>query len=125
MSHILLIEPDAVLARTYQRAFERTGLRVTRVAHAQAAIDAAEMETPILIVLELQLAGHSGVEFLYEFRSYPDWLGVPVVVHTMVPPNEFPDEALRELSISKYHYKPNTRITQLLATVHEYMAAEQ
>ena len=28
---------------------------------------------PAIVMLELQLVEHSGIEFLYEFRSYPEW----------------------------------------------------
>ncbi len=127
MTYILLVEPDAVLAKTYCRAFERAGYTVMWTTHAQAAIDAADARLPAVIVLELQLAGHSGIEFLYEFRSYSEWQDVPVIVHTLVPFTEFGDmAALRnELGVGAYHYKPNTRITQLIASMREYAAIEQ
>ncbi len=127
MTHILLVEPDAVLAKTYCRAFERAGCTVMWATHAQAAIDAADARLPAVIVLELQLAGHSGIEFLYEFRSYSEWQDVPIIVHTLVPPTEFGDMATlqNELGIRGYHYKLNTRIAQLIASMRECSVIEQ
>jgi DNA-binding response OmpR family regulator len=91
---------------------------------AQAAIMAADAETPELVVLEIQLVGHSGIEFLYEFRSYADWQDVPVIIQTQVPQSEFTDswELLRsELGVQDYLYKPRTSLEQLLAAIAEQL----
>ena len=124
---VLLIEPDVVLAKIYRRALERDGWRVVWAAGAQRAIDAADAETPDVIVLELQLVEHSGIEFLYELRSYPAWQGIPVVVHTFVPPTAFPDKTIleQELGVRSYQYKPNTNIAQLTSSLREWASIEQ
>ncbi|HSX07942.1 MAG TPA: response regulator [Candidatus Saccharimonadales bacterium] len=125
MADVLLIEPDIILALAYRRALERAGWQVRVAASAQAALDCADACRPDVVVLELQLAGHNGVEFLYEFRSYAEWLDVPVIVHTLTPPTAFAQqETLRnQLGVVAYHYKPNTKIVQLIATVREQLAA--
>lgn len=124
MAHILLIEPDRVLAQTYQQAFEMAGHDVSWAMQAQAALDAADMRMPDIVVLELQLPAHSGVEFLYEFRSYPEWYKIPVIIHSMVPPTAFTDMAVlkNELGVVKYCYKPNTKIVQLVSNIRELVA---
>lgn len=124
--NILLIEPDRILARTYQGALEQAGHEVRTAATAQAAIHAADDKQPDLVVLEMQLVSHSGVEFLYEFRSYPDWQAIPVVVVSNVPPGEFADsrELLHEeLGVRAYHYKPRTTLRALLTTVESFAPA--
>jgi DNA-binding response OmpR family regulator len=124
MAQILLIEPDRLLARTYRRALVAAGHKVTVCAGAQAAITAADRTKPDLIILELQLIGHSGFEFLYEFRSYPEWQAIPVLVQTGVPPGEFADnwQLLKsELGINAYLYKPRVSLRQLVASVHEQL----
>lgn len=116
MSRILLIEPDRVLAKTYHQALVAAGHEVHTCNSAQAAIIAADQVCPEVVVVELQLVAHSGAEFLYEFRSYPDWQGVPVIVHTSVPPNRFASnfaEVRAQLGISQYLYKPLTSLRQL------------
>jgi len=80
MAQILIIEPDARLAALYAEAMQTRQHQVVTVSTAQAAILAADATNPDLVVLELQLTAHSGVEFLYEFRSYADWQTIPVVV---------------------------------------------
>jgi DNA-binding response OmpR family regulator len=120
MAHILLIEPDRVLAGTYKQTLERAGHSVIPVSSAQAAIIAADYQTPDAIILELQLIEHSGIEFLYEFRSYPEWYNIPVIIQTQVPPAEFNtnQQLLRDqLNIRTYLYKPQTSLKQLLHAV--------
>lgn len=126
MSHttnILLIEPDTRLAHTYAAALHGAGYKVRAATTAQNGIFAADTHTPDLIILELQLVSHSGIEFLYELRSYPEWQGIPVIVLSHVPPAEFLDswDLLQTgLGVAKYVYKPRTTLTKLLQTVAEF-----
>ena len=120
---IILIEPDAVLAQTYQAALSRAGWIVDWAPSAQVAIDYADEHKPDLVVLELQLVSHSGIEFLYEFRSYPEWSNVPVIVHSLVPPQSIAgyDILCKQLGVLGYYYKPNTRIVQLVSAIKQHM----
>lgn len=125
MARILLIEPNTILAKTYQAALQHAGHEVILTDNAQGAINGADQATPELVVMELQLTAHNGVEFLYEFRSYPDWQEVPVIIHSLIPKRAFdPGLALwRELNISDYLYKPQTSLHQLLRAVETCLAA--
>jgi DNA-binding response OmpR family regulator len=125
MSQILLIEPDRVLAETYRQALLADGHTVVCCASAQAGIISADQHQPDLIILELQLIEHSGIEFLYELRSYQDWQTIPVIVQTHVPPGEFSvnHQLLREqLGVQKYLYKPDTSLKELLNNVRHHLA---
>ncbi len=120
MANILLVEPDRLLAETYAQALTTAGHKVVPCASAQAAILAADQIKPDVVVLELQLIEHSGIEFLYEFRSYVDWQSVPVIVQTHVPASEFEAnwQALKhQLAIEVYLYKPQTSLKQLISSV--------
>jgi DNA-binding response OmpR family regulator len=122
MSQILLIEPDRVLAETYRQALLGGGHQVVCCASAQAGIISADQHRPDLIILELQLVEHSGIEFLYELRSYPDWQDVPVIIHTLVPAAEFihSRRLLSErLGVRNYLYKPETNLKELLSAAEE------
>lgn len=125
--HLLLIEPNPILARTYGNAFVHAGFTVSHATGAQRAIDAADKHQPDLVVLELQLSAHSGIEFLHEFRSYPEWQHIPVMVHTMIPPTSMDrgiTEALKnELGVCAVLYKPRTNLQQLVRAVREEAAA--
>lgn len=116
---ILLIEPDRVLSRIYIHALERVGHNVIWATTAQSAISAADETTPDVVVLEMQLPSHSGAAFLYEFRTYIDWLSIPVVVHTMIPPMKLKsfEKTLDELGITECLYKPQTSLVRLVSAV--------
>lgn len=124
MNSVLLIEPDLVLANIYKQAIEADGAAVvTVVSGAQAAIMAADEHKPDLVIVELQLIEHSGVEFLYEFRSYTEWQDIPILVQTVVPFSEFHDNwhlLQDELGVRAYLYKPQTSLRQLLSSIMEH-----
>src|SRR4051812_38173952 len=120
---ILLIEPDRPLANTYRAALEADGHKVVMCSSAQAGIFAADEFQPEIVILELQLVGHSGVEFLYEFRSYSDWQSTPVILFSNVPAAEFEGswELMRdELGVRAYLYKPLTSLQELLHATREF-----
>jgi len=124
--NILLVEPDRALAKTYAATLIDAGHNVVAAATAQSAIQAADAMKPDLVILELQLVEHSGIEFLYEFRSYSDWKSIPVVVQSYVPPAEFNDswELLKnELGVQAYLYKPIATLKLLLEGVEEWSVA--
>lgn len=119
--NILLIEPDYQLGRTYAAALRAAGHSVVIAAHAQDAIHQADEQKPGLVLLELQLRSHSGVEFMYEFRSYPEWQRIPVILHTVVPEASLSmsKETRQSLGIKSYLYKPQTSLRQLVEAVDE------
>jgi CheY-like chemotaxis protein len=118
-SHILLIEPDKLQAKVYTEALERAGHSVAHATSAQTAVHLADGQKPDVVVLELQLPRHNGVEFLYEFRSYAEWLTVPVVIHSFVPPAELSHAATlqRELGVVRVLHKPATSLAALCTAV--------
>lgn len=125
MAHIILIEPDKVLAETFRHSLLEAGHTVVPCASAQAAIMAADQTRPDVVVLEVQLIEHSGIEFLYEFRSYADWQKIPVIIQTGVPAGEFANnwQTLKhQLGIEAYLYKPQTTLQQLLKSVNACLA---
>ncbi len=124
MVDIVLVEPDKVLARTYAGALQKAGYKVLVASGAQAAIHSVDTQEPKLIITELQLAEHNGVEFLYELRSYPDWQTIPVIILTSVPSNEagLSKDVMTRLNIVKYCYKSQTNLVQLITAVQEVLA---
>ncbi|HSX34149.1 MAG TPA: response regulator [Candidatus Saccharimonadales bacterium] len=124
--HVLLLEPNTLLATTYTQALQQDGCSVAHAASAQMAVFAADKQQPDVVVLELQLPSHSGLEFLHEFRSYTEWKDVPVIVHSMLPPTQtlLVEESLRrDLGVRTMLYKPRTTLAQLLRAVRELAPA--
>lgn len=118
--HILILEPDAKLAAVFAEALRSRQYEVVTVTTAQDAVTAADEQQPDLVLLELQLVAHGGVEFLYEFRSYTDWREVPAIIVSHVPPKAL--AASRQLlydrlGVREYLYKPQTNLQTLLTAV--------
>jgi DNA-binding response OmpR family regulator len=124
MARILLIEPDSVLTKTYKSALEQASHKVKTANGAQQAIDVTDDHTPDAIILEIQLPGHNGVEFLYELRSYPEWQTIPVIILSNVTPTDFGTNpnVWRELGIVSYYYKPRTTLAKLVDSVNQLIA---
>lgn len=124
MARILLIEPDRQLADIYAQALRVDAHTVQTCATAQQAIHGTDEQQPDVIILELQLVEHSGIEFLYELRSYPEWQAIPVLIHTHVPPGEFADNwqlCKEQLNVTNFLYKPHTSLAALRRAVTELM----
>jgi DNA-binding response OmpR family regulator len=116
---VLIIEPDRILAKEYKKAFEGVGIEVVLCSDAQSAIGLVDHQKPDAVIVELQLAGHSGIDFLYEFRSYEDLSRVPLFIYSSVPEYAFdPDKKTWEsLGVERYLYKPKVQIDRLVGIV--------
>jgi len=123
MSRILLIETDSILANNLQKFLKCLGHEVDWHVDPQLAVFGADEHKPDIVILDLMLAGRSGVEFLYEFRSYPDWQSLPVVVFSNVSERELGQciSSFPQLNISAYHYKPQTTLKQLAQTLDSFL----
>ena len=124
--NILIVEPDHQLASQYCSLLSVIG-KCHEASNAQDAISAIDEHQPNVIVLELLLGKHNGIEFLYELRSYSDLRSVPVVLHTYVRPDQFTtDESLlHELGVSNYLYKPQSSLLQLKNAVQSSAVIQQ
>lgn len=123
MSRILLIEPDRQLAKTLTALFEHQSHSVKVAAAAQAAITAVDQNYPDVIILELKLPIHNGIEFLYELRSYSDWQNIPVIIYSQVPPSikAISPQLWERLGIVAYHYKPAAKLADISHSVDEVL----
>ncbi|HSX18284.1 MAG TPA: response regulator [Candidatus Saccharimonadales bacterium] len=119
MAQILLIESDKILAANIAKFLKKRGHDVDWQVNPQVALDSADTRLPDIIILDLVLAGRGGVEFLYEFRSYPDWQNVPIILFSSLSPEELKGtlDGFEHLNITDYHYKSNTPLSKLTQTV--------
>lgn len=120
---LLLLEPNRLLAEQYQSYLETQRHTVVWRTDAQAGVITADDYKPDLVIFELLMAGHSGIEFLYEFRSYPDWLNVPVIILSGISERAsgVPASTLEELGVNAYLYKPDITLKQLGETVQKLL----
>jgi DNA-binding response OmpR family regulator len=117
VAEILIIEPDVVLADIYAKALRLEGHNVVVTGDAQSAITIADGKKPDLIVMEIQLASHNGIEFIYELRSYPEWQLIPIIIQSMVPLSEFNTKITGHLGVISYLYKSSTPLLKLIGEV--------
>jgi len=128
MAEIVLLEPDTILADLYIKAFVHQGHSVRRSVSAQNAVFLVDEKLPDVVIVELQLVAHSGIEFLYELRSYSEWQEIPVLIHSCIPPTEFTNSVklLRDkLGVQKYLYKPQTSLQTLLRSITEVVSPDE
>ena len=119
MKQILIIEPDVVLADIYSKALTTQGFKVIVAGDAQSAISLADKDRPDLIVMEIQLASHNGIEFIYELRSYPEWQSIPIIIQSLVPLSEFNTKITEHLGVISYLYKSSTSLLKLINEVNK------
>lgn len=116
MSKVLLIESDKLLAGNLAQALKRAGHSTAWHVDLQSAVNSIDASMPDAVILDLALAGRSGVEFLYELRSYPEWQDLPIIIWSNLAAEE--EAGLRpafgQLSVAAYHHKPSTPLNRLL-----------
>jgi len=120
--NILLVEPNKILAQAYGNELQALGIKVAWAPGAESAIRLIDKKQPDIVVLEPKLAGHSGVEFLHEFRSYEDWQDIPVIIYSSVPEYSFgADEAVwQKFGVERYLDKSRVSIKQLAGIIKSY-----
>ena len=69
---LLIIEPDIVFGDSLVSFLNHQDFDCRLVTTAQKGIEAIDNFKPDMIILEIQLSVHSGIEFLYELRSYDE-----------------------------------------------------
>jgi DNA-binding response OmpR family regulator len=115
MAIVLIIEPNKLLAEQYKTYLETQGHTVVCASRAQDAINQADNAKPDIVISELLLTSHSGIEFLHEFRSYVEWLDIPVIILSRLTRESLQasDDVLRSLGVTSYLYKPETTLKRL------------
>lgn len=122
-ARVLLLESDRLLADTISQALRKHGHSVDWQVEPQAATDSLDSQMPNVIIMDLMLAGRSGIEFLYELRSYPEWQTLPVIIFSHLSPHELSQsvDSLNQLNIAAFHYKPTTSLENLVQSVEQQL----
>lgn len=126
MGRLLLVEPDRQLASIYQQALSAAGHIVEVCGNAALAIGMVDTKQPDLLVMELELPTHNGVELLYELRSYSDWRHIPVIILTNQP---FADDdrvrtVWQRLGVAGHYYKPAVTLKKLTGIINRHLATQ-
>ena len=120
---VLLIDSHKVSQSTIAQALD--GHSVDIAHDAEQAIHAASDRRPDVVILEMSLGGHSGMEFLYEFRTYEDRSTIPVIVYSSLRLGDdvLSSRAWQQLNVYAYLYKPEATLTQLKSAVEKAVVA--
>jgi DNA-binding response OmpR family regulator len=123
MANVLLLEPDNLLGQIYQQSLSKKHY-VVHCKMAETAISELDNNRIDLVILELQIALHNGMEFLYEIRSYPEWQNIPVMLLTHVAPKTLEQCSTlhTQLNITACLYKPTTTLATLRELVDQHTA---
>ena len=121
MKKILLVEDDKFLNDLYADALTQSGYEVNRVADAQVALDKLDEQGTDLIVLDIYLPVNNAFEIMQQLQSYSDWQKVPIILISsrQMSESQLPPSVMKQMSISKYLYKPDTLPKDLVAAVKE------
>lgn len=112
---ILLVEDSPDLAEMYQLALSQAGHEVINVPLAQQALDALDRTPFDLMILDILLPTHNGLNILHELRTYDDWRKLPVIVLSNLSLEEIglSQELLTELGVVNYLSKSQIKPHQL------------
>lgn len=127
MSYVLVVEPNHKLARTLKQHLLQNNFKASFALTAQDAIIQADDRKPDVVILELAMPEHNGIEFLQEFRSYADWLEVPIVVYSHIPREDTglsPTE-WKKYGVVEYAYKSATGLNQLSGIVRDTVSTHE
>ncbi len=112
---VLIIEPSKELANIIAARISKEGASAYIAHTTQAGISVADKNKPDIVILELLISGHNGLEFLHEFKSYHDWFDVPIVIYSDLSAEEL-DSAVgweEDMNIVNHFYKPTTSLKEL------------
>ncbi len=116
--NVLLVESDRLIADMYATELAKC-CRVSLVSNAQEAVDVLDSQPIDVLITDVLLGSHDGVEIIHEVRSYDDWLELPIIVLSSLPDMDFPlgGSRMSRYGIFEMLYKPTTKPEQLLETV--------
>ena len=110
MTKVLVIDDEAQIRRFLRAGFELHGFSVLEAENAAAGLRAATMNTPDLIILDLNLPDLEGGEVLERIRS---WSNIPIIVLS-IQSDEREKVRLLKAGADDYVVKP-FGISELLA----------
>lgn len=125
MSTILLIEDDPWLSDLYKDVLEGEPNCIVKPANnAAVALDALEDGEVDLILLDMFLPDHNGIELLHELSSHSDLNNKPIIILSSVFPHDLKldQERWSHYGVKQYLYKPETKPQDLVVAVKKQLA---
>lgn len=119
---VLLVEDDKWLSDLYAGAVGKE-VELVRAATAEEALTAIDTRTIDIIVLDMFLPGHNGIELIHELASYQDSLQIPIIILSSVAERDFGLKKHRFMhyNIVEYLYKPAVKPADVARVVYTHL----
>lgn len=99
MANVLIVEDEALMARTYKMAFTLGGHQAILASDGLKGLESLKSQIPDIILLDLMMPNMDGVQFLDEIKSKPETQNIPVVVLTSLAGERHIKQALSKGAI--------------------------
>lgn len=80
--HVLIVEDDEDILELITYRLEREAYEVTGVASGEDGVDAARLEKPDIILLDLMLPGIDGLDVCRRLKAEPETSHIPIIMVT-------------------------------------------
>lgn len=114
---ILLIEDDPMIARMYQRKFEKEGFQITLAFNGEEGMEALKKEKPDIILLDIMMPKMNGIEVLKAVKANQDLKEIPVVMLTNLGDRPEDVEKCKELGAVDYWVKANISLKDVVEKI--------
>jgi CheY-like chemotaxis protein len=118
---ILFVDDESVVVEIAQRRLEERGYGVLVAFNGQEALDCLKVQTPDLILLDVQMPEMNGYTFIMEKNKIPEYAHIPVIMLTAY--NEM-EPLFKRHAVKDYLLKPLKlqdlldKVTQTLGPAH-------
>lgn len=125
MAKVLLVEDDQMLAELYVVVIEQAGHKIRWASDAQKALDLLDKFEADLVVLDMMLPGHNGIEVLHEMQSFADWKSLPVIVLSALNQEDFglSKSQWQEYGVVEYLYKPAAKMDKIIEAINRHLSS--
>jgi DNA-binding response OmpR family regulator len=122
MQKVLVVEDDAVMRAIEVRELKKLGFDVLEADTGTKAMEVAEREKPVLLLLDLMLPEKDGFSVLEDIRKNPE--GPLAQIPVIVLSNLWSDKDIlrtQALKIDGYFVKANTTMAEVMGKVKEVL----
>jgi len=120
MKKVLIIEDNEVQASLFALSVKREGHTAISVVSGEEALEVLHKEHDFaFIMLDINLEGMSGLQFLAQLREEKKFKEIPVVIITALRQETYMKEA-RSLGVEAYYTKP-VSFDDLLKLLKKYL----
>jgi len=120
MKKILLIEDDKDQILLYQTKFELEGYDFVAARNGADGLEMAKKENPDIILIDLLMAGMTGIEVLEKLKADPDTKNIPAVIVTNWDKHEMAQKAM-SLGALDFIVKSRVPLREMMSRIGRYL----